>query len=51
MLEITLVTRQRSAVSSANKTDRQYMTLDVESGVKHQSMHSNPIISLSVWVV
>ena len=33
-------------VSSANKTDRHGMTQDFESGVKHQSIQSNPIFFL-----
>ena len=33
-------------VSSANKTDRQNMTQDVESGVKHQSIQSNPSLKV-----
>ena len=30
-------------VSSANKTDRHDVTLDVESGVKHQLIQFNPV--------
>ena len=33
-------------VSSANKIDRQNMTQDVESGVKHQSIQSNPYLKV-----
>ena len=41
MLGSTLVTCRRSAVSFTSKTDRHDITLDVESGVKHQSIQSN----------
>ena len=37
-------------VSSANKTDRHGMTLDVEGGVKHQSIKFNSSLQLHLHV-